>query len=158
MTKLTAAEQRVENVLRDHNSTAQIKQLDELAHTAQQAADAVGVEVAQIVKSLIFKGAESGKAYLLLVSGSNRVHEKRAGRQIGEKLARADADFVKAQTGFTIGGVSPLGATGDVSIFIDETLLDLSVIWAAAGHPRSVFPTSAQELIAITGATSINVT
>ena len=158
MADLTAAEQRVENVLRDHNSTAQIVQLDELAHTAQQAADALGVDVAQIVKSLIFKGAESGEAYLLLVSGANRVHEKRAGRQIGEKLARADADFVKAQTGFTIGGVSPLGATGDVSIFIDETLLTLDAIWAAAGHPRSVFSTTAQELIAITGATSINVT
>ena len=158
MADLTAAEQRVEKVLRDHYSTAQIVQLDELAHTAQQAADALGVDVAQIVKSLIFKGAESGKAYLLLVSGANRVHEKRAGRQIGEKLARADADFVKAQTGFTIGGVSPLGATGDVSIYIDETLLALDAIWAAAGHPRSVFPTSAEELIAITGATSINVT
>ncbi len=158
MANLTAAEQRVEKVLRDHNSTAQIVQLDELAHTAQQAADALGVDVAQIVKSLIFKGAESGKAYLLLVSGANRVHEKRAGRQIGEKLARADASFVKTQTGFTIGGVSPLGATGDVSIYIDETLLTLDAIWAAAGHPRSVFPTTAQELIAITGATSINVT
>jgi prolyl-tRNA editing enzyme YbaK/EbsC (Cys-tRNA(Pro) deacylase) len=155
---LTAAEQRVDRVLKTHGSTAQIVQLDELAHTAQQAADALGVEVAQIVKSLIFKGAETDKAYLILVSGANRVHERRVGRQIGEKLARADADFVKSRTGFTIGGVSPIGATGEVEIFIDQTLFVLDAIWAAAGHPRSVFPTSADELTKITNAKPICVT
>lgn len=155
---LSAAEQRVDHVLKTHGSTAQIVQLDELAHTAQQAADALGVDVAQIVKSLIFKGAESDKAYLILVSGANRVHEKRVGRQIGEKLARADADFVKLRTGFTIGGVSPIGATGEIKVFIDQTLFELDAIWAAAGHPRSVFPTSADELTKLTNAISICVT
>lgn len=155
---LSAAEQRVDHVLKTHGSSAEIVQLDELAHTAQQAADALGVDVAQIVKSLIFKGAESDKAYLILVSGANRVHERRVGRQIGEKLTRADADFVKLRTGFTIGGVSPIGATGEVEIFIDQTLFELDAIWAAAGHPRSVFPTSADELTKLTNAISICVT
>lgn len=158
MAEFTAAEQRVVHVLKAHGSSAQIVQLDELAHTAQQAADALNVDVAQIVKSLIFMGAETKKAYLLLVSGANRVHEKRVGRQVGEKLARADADFVKQHTGFTIGGVSPIGATGEVEIYIDETLFTLETIWAAAGHPRSVFPTTAIELTKITNAKSISVT
>ncbi len=113
--------------------------------------------MAQIVKSLVFRGAETNKAYLLLVSGANRVHERRVGRQLGEKLGRADADFVRTHTGFAIGGVSPLGAVGDVNIYIDQSLLDLGNIWAAAGHPRSVFPTTADELISITGAIPIDV-
>jgi len=157
MTGLSSSERRVEDALRAGRSSAQIVQLEELAHTAQQAADALNIDVSQIVKSLVFKGSETGSAYLLLVSGANRVHERRTGRQIGERLGRADADFVREHTGFAIGGVSPLGAVGDVKIFIDETLLELNEIWAAAGHPRSVFPTTAAELISITGAVSINV-
>ncbi|MFT6658631.1 YbaK/EbsC family protein [Maritalea sp.] len=157
MSELTASEQRVNDVLRRSNSNAEIVKLDELAHTAQQAADALGIDVAQIVKSLVFRGSDTGNAYLLLVSGANRVHERRVGRQIGEKLSRADADFVREQTGFAIGGVSPLGAIGDIKIFLDESLLVLDDIWAAAGHPRSVFKTNAVELISLTGATSINV-
>ncbi|MCF4098888.1 YbaK/EbsC family protein [Maritalea mediterranea] len=157
MADLSKSEQRVDAVLRAHQLTTEIVQLDGNAHTAQQAADALGIEVAQIVKSLVFRGAESDKAFLLLVSGANRVHEKRAGRQIGEKLGRADADFVREHTGFAIGGVSPLGATGQVEIFIDETLFQYDEIWAAAGHPRSVFPTHAEELVTLTGAQKINV-
>lgn len=157
MSDLSASEKRVDEVLRAAGSKAEIVGLEELAHTALQAAQALGVDVAQIVKSLVFKGAETDKAYLLLVSGANRVHERRVGRQLGEKLGRADAEFVRTHTGFAIGGVSPLGAVGDVKIYIDQSLLELGDIWAAAGHPRSVFPTTAAELIAITGATPINV-
>ncbi|WP_299347979.1 YbaK/EbsC family protein [uncultured Maritalea sp.] len=157
MSDLSASEKRVDKVLRASGSKAEIVQLEELAHTALQAADALGVDVAQIVKSLVFRGAETNKAYLLLVSGANRVHERRVGRQLGEKLGRADADFVRTHTGFAIGGVLPLGAVGNVNIYIDQTLLDLGKIWAAAGHPRSVFPTTADELISITGAIPIDV-
>lgn len=157
MTALSGSEQRVDAVLRAHKLTTQIVKLTDNAHTAQQAADALGIEVAQIVKSLVFRGVESDKAYLLLVSGANRVHEKRTGRLIGEKLGRADADFVRAHTGFAIGGVSPLGATGQVEIYIDETLFQYNEIWAAAGHPRSVFPTRAEELVTLTSAQKINV-
>lgn len=157
MSELTASEQRVNDILRRSNSNAEIVKLEELAHTAQQAADALGIDVAQIVKSLVFRGSDTGNAYLLLVSGANRVHGRRVGRQIGEKLGRADADFVREHTGFAIGGVSPLGAIGDIKIFLDESLLALDDIWAAAGHPSSVFKTNAAELISLTGATSINV-
>ncbi|TDQ66753.1 prolyl-tRNA editing enzyme YbaK/EbsC (Cys-tRNA(Pro) deacylase) [Maritalea mobilis] len=157
MTELSKSEQRVDAVLRAHNLATEIVRLDDNAHTAQQAADALGIEVAQIVKSLVFRGAESDKAYLLLVSGANRVHEKRTGRLIGEKLGRADADFVREHTGFAIGGVSPLGATGQVDIYIDETLFQFDEVWAAAGHPKSVFPTSAAELTTLTAAQKINV-
>lgn len=157
MTELSKSEQRVEAVLRAHKLKTDIVRLDDNAHTAQQAADALGIEVAQIVKSLVFRGAESDKAYLLFVSGANRVHEKRAGRLIGEKLGRADADFVREHTGFAIGGVSPLGATGQVDIFIDETLFAYDELWAAAGHPKSVFQTSANELVTLTGAKTLNV-
>ena len=156
MIEYSASEKRVNDILRRSGSKAEIKQLDELAHTAQQAADALEVEVAQIVKSLVFRGAEKNKAYLLLVSGANRVHERRVGRQLGEKLARADAEFVREHTGFAIGGVSTLGASGEVEIYLDETLLELGQIWAAAGHPRSVFPTTATELVTITSAKPIN--
>lgn len=157
MIELSRSEQRVDAVLRAHKLTTEIVRLGDNAHTAQQAADGLGIDVAQIVKSLIFRGTESDKAYLLLVSGSNRVHEKRAGRLIGEKLGRADADFVREHTGFAIGGVSPLGATGQVDIFIDETLFDHEVLWAAAGHPRSVFQTNANQLVTLTGAKSLNI-
>jgi prolyl-tRNA editing enzyme YbaK/EbsC (Cys-tRNA(Pro) deacylase) len=158
MPALTSAEARVQAALADAGLATQIRVLETSAHTAQQAADALGVELAQIVKSLVFRGAESGSAYLLLVSGGNRVHEKRAGHRIGEPLARADADFVKTATGFSIGGVAPLGATTELATYLDETLFAFDEIWAAAGHPRSVFRTTAAELADLAGATRIEVT
>ncbi|WP_029040095.1 YbaK/EbsC family protein [Cucumibacter marinus] len=154
----TESEKRVQTALDHAGLETRIRVLDGSAHTAQMAADILGVDVAQIVKSLIFRGVESGQAYLLLVSGANRVHEKRSGRQIGEKLGRADADFVKTHTGFSIGGVSPVGHVGEVDVYMDETLFDLGEVWAAAGHPRSVFPTTAETLSQLTGARRIDVT
>lgn len=109
MSALGPAEQRVSDALAAHGLPGKVIVLDQLATTAQMAAEALGIEVGRIVKSLIFRGAESGKPIMLLVSGANRVHEKRVGRLLGEKLERADADFVKLHTGFSIGGVSPFG-------------------------------------------------
>ena len=157
-TSLTESETRVQEALAAGGLRTRLRILTVSAHTAEMAAEALGVEVGQIVKSLVFKGAESGRAYLLLVSGANRVHEKRVGRHIGEPLERADADFVKTKTGFSIGGVAPVGATENVPVFIDEKLFGYSKIWAAAGNARSVFPTSADELVRLTGATKIGVT
>lgn len=156
--EFTPSETRVQEALIAGGLRTRIRMLDVSAHTAEAAAEALGVEVGQIVKSLVFKGAESGKPYLLLVSGTNRVHEKRVGRHIGEPIERADADFVKEKTGFSIGGVAPVGATGDLPAFIDEKLFAYSKIWAAAGNARSVFPTSASELATLAGATRIAVT
>jgi prolyl-tRNA editing enzyme YbaK/EbsC (Cys-tRNA(Pro) deacylase) len=95
---------------------------------------------------------------MVLVSGANRVHEKRAGRLIGEKLERADADFVKQHTGFSIGGVSPYGHPAPLDISMDEALLAFPTVWAAAGNPRSVFEIAPQELARTTGARRIDVT
>lgn len=153
--ELTPAEQRVADALAAHALPGKVTVLADLATTAQMAADALGVSVGQIVKSLCFKGATSGKPYLLLVSGANRVHENRAGRLIGEKLERADADFVKQATGFSIGGVSPFGHTAPLAIYLDEDLFLYESLWAAAGNPRSVFPITPADLERTTGARRI---
>jgi len=149
---LTPSEQRVADALAAHSLSSRVQVLDSLATTAQMAADALGVDVGQIVKSLCFEGTETGSPYLLLVSGSNRVHERRVGRLIGEKLRRADADFVKRATGFSIGGVSPFGHPKPLNMFLDENLMAFPVLWAAAGNPRSVFEITPQELQRCTGA------
>ncbi len=158
MTDLTAAEQRVADALAAHGLPGQVIVLEELATTAQMAAEALGVEVGRIVKSLVFRGADSGRAYLLLVSGANRVHEKRVGRLIGEALERSDADFVKLHTGFSIGGVSPYGHPAALATFIDNKLFEYATVWAAAGNPRSVFEVTAADLERTIGAQRIEVT
>jgi prolyl-tRNA editing enzyme YbaK/EbsC (Cys-tRNA(Pro) deacylase) len=158
MTELNPSEQRVADALAAHGLPGRVIVLDQLATTAQMAADALGIEVGRIVKSLLFRGAQSGKPYLLLVSGANRVHEKRAGRLIGEPLERPDADFVKAHTGFSIGGVSPYGHPQRLDTFIDQRLYDFATVWAAAGNPRSVFEITAPDLERTTGAIRMDVT
>lgn len=158
MTQLKPAEQRVADALSTHALPGQVIVLEQLATTAQMAADALGVEVGRIVKSLLFKGKDSGRPYLLLVSGSNRVHEKRAGQRIGETLERPDADFVKLHTGFSIGGVSPYGHPAPLTTYLDDALHNYGTVWAAAGDPRSVFEITAADLERTTGATRIDVT
>lgn len=155
---LTPAEQRVADTLAAHDLPSMVIVLDQLATTAQMAAEVLGIEVGRIVKSLLFRGAGSGKPYLLLVSGANRVHEKRAGRLIGEALERSDADFVKEHTGFSIGGVSPYGHPAPLPTYIDQDLFKYGTVWAAAGNPRSVFEITAADLERTTGGTVINVT
>jgi prolyl-tRNA editing enzyme YbaK/EbsC (Cys-tRNA(Pro) deacylase) len=158
VTELTPAEQRVADALASHGLPGRVQVLAELATTAQMAADALGIEVGRIVKSLVFRGAASGQPYLLLVSGANRVHEKRAGRLIGEGLERSDADFVKLHTGFSIGGVSPFGHPAPLATYIDDGLFAFETVWAAAGNPRSVFEIAASDLMRTTGARRIVVT
>ncbi|RYE79588.1 MAG: YbaK/EbsC family protein [Hyphomicrobiales bacterium] len=158
MTELTAAEQRVADALAGHALPAEVIILDALATTAQMAAEALSIEVGRIVKSLLFAGADTGTPYLILVSGDNRVHEKRVGRLIGEKLERSDADFVKQHTGFSIGGVSPYGHPAPLRTFLDQHLFDFETVWAAAGNPRSVFEIKPADLERTTGATRIDVT
>lgn len=158
MTDLRAAELRVAEALARHGLPGKVTVLDQLATTAQMAADALGIEVGRIVKSLVFKGADSGKPYLILVSGSNRVHEKRLGRQLGEALERADPDLVRSATGFAIGGVSPYGHPAPLTTVMDEALLAFDTVWAAAGDPRSVFEIAPGDLERTTGARRLNVT
>jgi prolyl-tRNA editing enzyme YbaK/EbsC (Cys-tRNA(Pro) deacylase) len=158
MTDLTAAEQRVADALAAHALPGRVIVLDTLATTAAMAAEALGIEVGRIVKSLMFMGADTGRPYLILVSGANRVHEKRVGRLIGERLERSDADFVKRHTGFSIGGVSPFGHPAPLSTWLDQDLLNYQTVWAAAGNPRSVFEIAGIDLERTTGATRIDVT
>ncbi|WP_058602208.1 YbaK/EbsC family protein [Aureimonas ureilytica] len=128
-----------------------------IARTAEEAAKAVSAEVGQIVKSLVFRGAVTGQAYLLLVSGANRVDQTAVAGAIGEALERPDADFVREHTGFAIGGVAPLGATSPLPVFMDEDLLEFDAIWAAAGTPFHVFETTPNDLKAATDARVIGV-
>ena len=107
---------------------------------------------AQIVKSLVFKGKDSAKAYLLLVSGANRVDETKMVTLLGESLERPDADFVREATGFAIGGVAPIGGTGTLTTLMDADLFGYATIWAAAGTPRHVFECVPLHLRSATGA------
>lgn len=129
--------------------------LDDAARTAQQAADALGVGLGQIAKSIVFKRKPDGAAVLVVTSGDKRVDEKKVQALVcaeGQKLGRADADFVKASTGFSIGGVSPVAHTQAPVLLVDRELFRFEVIWAAAGHPHGVFRLAPQDLGALTGA------
>jgi prolyl-tRNA editing enzyme YbaK/EbsC (Cys-tRNA(Pro) deacylase) len=125
--------------------------LDDAARTAQQAADALGITVGQIAKSIIFRRKADDAAVLVITSGDRRVDEKKVAALVG-KLGRADADFVKARTGFTIGGVSPVGHATQPVTLIDRELFRFDEIWAAAGHPHGVFRLRPQDLERLTGA------
>jgi prolyl-tRNA editing enzyme YbaK/EbsC (Cys-tRNA(Pro) deacylase)/predicted Fe-S protein YdhL (DUF1289 family) len=147
--------QRVAAFLQDQGHAHAPVMLDDAARTAQQAADALGVAVGQIAKSIVFRRKSDDAAVLVVTSGDQRVDEKKVEALVcadGRRLGRADAAFVKSRTGFSIGGVSPLAhATASVTL-IDQSLFRFDDIWAAAGHPHGVFRLSPQQLQALTGA------
>lgn len=129
--------------------------LSDAARTAQQAADALGVQLGQIAKSIIFRRKPDGVAVLVITSGDRRVDEARVQALVceaGQKLGRADADFVKQSTGFSIGGVSPLAHAQPPVTLIDRELFRFAEVWAAAGHPHGVFRLSPQDLVDWTAA------
>jgi prolyl-tRNA editing enzyme YbaK/EbsC (Cys-tRNA(Pro) deacylase) len=148
---LSASAQKVQDALTRLGFSMQVVELPASTRTAVEAAQAVGCDVGQIVKSLIFKGRDSGRPLLLLVSGSNRVDMEKATAAIGEVLDKADADFVRQHTGFAIGGVPPVGHTEALDTFIDVDLLQYNEVWAAAGTPNAVFRLSASDLERVTG-------
>lgn len=121
-------------------------------HTAQEAADACGCTLAQIVKSLVFQGKISKRPYLFLVSGPNRVDEARMAMLVGEGLKRMDARDVRDVTGFAIGGIPPLGHDTKLKTYLDQDLMAFDVVWAAAGTPRSVFSAAPAALVTATAA------
>lgn len=129
-----------------------VLEFETTTRTAEDAAAAIGCTLAQIAKSLVFRAA-SGRSVLIVVSGANRVDEKKAAVLVGEPIARADADFAREQTGFAIGGVPPVGHKTRPLILIDEDLLSFDDIWAAAGTPNAVFRLTPADLIALTGGT-----
>ncbi|MEM7300803.1 MAG: YbaK/EbsC family protein [Pseudomonadota bacterium] len=128
------------------------------SRTAEEAAEACGCIVGEIIKSLVFQNKDDETPILLLVSGKNRVHEKRVGRLIGCRLTRPDANYVRSVTGFAIGGIPPLGHAQRIAVYMDEDLLGYERVFAAAGTPTSVFPVSPKELMQVTGAQAICVT
>jgi len=134
----------------------EIKVLSDSARTAIDAANSLGIEVGQIASSLIFK-LPSGNPLLIITSGRHKVDTTLVAKNLGiEKLDRVDADFVKERSGYSIGGVSPLGWVSQPEItLIDEALNDYEIVWAAAGHPHAVYPTSYSELLECTGAKSM---
>ncbi len=125
--------------------------------TAEEAAAACGCEVGEIVKSLVFRGITSGRGVLLLVSGSNRVDEEKVAGPIGEPIMRPDAAFVRALTGFAIGGIPPLGHATKLPTFIDRDLLKHETVWAAAGTPNAIFSVNPADLARAIGAEIIDV-
>lgn len=153
--------QRVRAVLESLGHPHSPVLLDDAARTAQQAADVLGVELGQIAKSIIFRRKPDGAAVLVITSGDRRVDEAKVQALVcasGQKLGRADADFVKAKTGFSIGGVSPVAHLEPPVTLIDQDLLRFDEVWAAAGHPHGVFRLSPRDLGLLTGAPVADVT
>jgi prolyl-tRNA editing enzyme YbaK/EbsC (Cys-tRNA(Pro) deacylase) len=148
--------QRVKAALQAAGHPHTTVMLDGAARTAQEAADSLGVQLGQIAKSVIFKRKEDGVAVLVVTSGDRRVDEKKVAAQVG-KLGRADADFVKAHTGFSIGGVSPVAHLHPPVTLLDQDLWRFDEIWAAAGHPHGVFRLRPQDLPSLTGARAADV-
>lgn len=155
---LTKGAQSVQDVLAINGLECKVIELSTSARTAQDAASALGCDVAQIVKSLIFKTQTTHKPLLILVSGSNRVNETTIEAYIGEKITKADASFTKDITGFAIGGIPPVGHKQKIDlIFIDEDLLQFGSVWAAAGTPHAVFNLKKDDLLQVTQGKIISV-
>lgn len=135
----------------------EVLEFEETTRTAADAAAAIGCTVPQIAKSMIFKAKESGRCVLVVASGAVRVSESKVTELLGEKIGRADPDFVRENTGFAIGGVPPVGHIKDPVVFIDESLLSFDTLWAAAGTPNSVFQLTPDQLIGLTSGTVANI-
>ncbi len=129
----------------------QVLEFDASTRTSADAAAAIGCEVAEIAKSLFFRGRTTGRAIMIIASGADRVDEKKAAAAVGEPLVRADADFVREATGFAIGGVPPVGHRTKPVVLIEERLMAFAEIWAAAGTPNAVFRLTPGDLVELTG-------
>lgn len=150
-TILAKSAQSVQAVLDTKGLECKVIELPNSTRTAQDAASSIGCDIAQIVKSLIFKTKDTNKPVLVLASGPNRVNEKIIESYINEKIIKADADFTREITGFAIGGIPPIGHKQKIDfIFIDEDLLKFESIWAAAGTPNAVFNLQSNDLLALT--------
>ena len=154
---LKPSAQKVQQALQARGLTCVVVQMEETTRSAEDAARAVGCEVGQIVKSLIFEGRQSHQPILVVTSGVNRVNENTLGRHVSEPVKMAGADYVRETTGFAIGGIPPVGHHNRLNTFIDEDLLQYEEIWAAAGTPRAVFKLTPDQLKMITNGKVISV-
>jgi prolyl-tRNA editing enzyme YbaK/EbsC (Cys-tRNA(Pro) deacylase) len=154
---LPPSAQRVQDELRRRGSAAVVRQLDRSTRSAAEAAEAVGCDVGQIAKSLVFRGAKTRAPILVITSGAHRVDEAALGERIGEGIERAEADFVRQTTGFAIGGIPPVGHPAPLTTYFDEDLLRYPTIWAAAGTPNALFEIDPAELIRLCGGIALRV-
>lgn len=148
---LPASAQKVQDALTAKGFDNRVVEMPGTTRSAADAAAAVGCTVGQIAKSILFRATASDRPVLVATSGANRVDEKKVAALLGETLGKADADFVRARTGFAIGGVPPLGHAEPVAIYVDEDLTRYDEIWAAAGTPFAVFKLTPKELLDMTG-------
>jgi prolyl-tRNA editing enzyme YbaK/EbsC (Cys-tRNA(Pro) deacylase) len=148
---LRPAAARVQEILAELGLATQVIEFAETTRTSAEAAAQIGCTVAQIAKSLIFRAKTSNRPVLVIASGINRVNEKAIEALLGEKIGKADAEFVREKTGYAIGGVAPVGHASKPVTFIDEDLLKLETIWAAAGTPFAVFRLVPDDLQRLTG-------
>lgn len=154
---LSSSAQRVQDALKSLGFQHEVVELQETTRSAAEAAAAVGCQVGQIAKSLVFRGKKSGKPLLVIASGSNRVNEKRMAELLGEPIERATPEFVREKTGFAIGGIPPVGHAEALETYLDEDLLQFPEIWAAAGNPNAVFKLAPSDLKAMTGGRVVQV-
>ncbi|QDB99567.1 YbaK/EbsC family protein [Mesorhizobium sp. 8] len=145
--------ERVTQAASDAGLAIEVRRMGASTRTAEEAATQCGCTVAQIVKSLVFQGETSGKLFLFLVSGSNQLDLAKAAELAGDPLKRADPRHIRDETGFAIGGVSPLGHLITIPVFADQSLLAFDVVWAAAGAHDAVFSAEPSALIAAARAT-----
>jgi len=149
--RLADAARRVQKALLAAGVDCEVRQLPDSTRTAAEAANAIGCRVEEIAKSLVFRRTDTDAAVLIIASGTNRVDERLVASHLSASIAKADADFVRAATGFAIGGVPPLGHEQRIQTLIDPDLLRYEIIWAAAGTPHAVFPIDPRELVRVTG-------
>jgi len=147
---LSSSAQKVQEVLSRQGFPFRVRELPASTRTAREAAVAVGCRVEQIAKSLIFRGTRTDAPILVIASGINRVNESKLADLVGEPVAKPDAEFVRAHTGFSIGGVPPVGHTNPIKTWLDEDLFQWNVIWAAAGTPNAVFELRPDDLQKLT--------
>lgn len=147
---LSPSAQKVQDALAVRGFTYQVTESAQVTRTAAEAAEVVGCMVGQIAKSLVFRGVESGQPILVIASGANRVNEAQISDYVGEPIGKANAQYVREQTGFAIGGIPPLGHLQPLTIFVDQDLLQYPEIWAAAGTPHALFRLDPRDLPALT--------
>ena len=152
MDEMSKSVKRVAEALRAAGIDTEIREMPAETRTAQQAADAAGCELDQILKSIIFRGTDSNSAILFMTAGGNQVDSAKASALAGEPLGKADAELIRSQTGFAIGGVAPLGHVTPIRAFFDPRLMDFAQIWAAAGTPRHIFAADPARIQKISGA------
>ncbi len=155
--ELKPSARKVQEALNAHHLACEVVQMKDTTRSAADAARAVGCQVGQIVKSLIFEGKQTHQPILVAASGANRVNERAIQQNVAEPVKIAKPEYVRQMTGFAIGGVPPVGHEHPLKIFIDEDLLQYGEIWAAAGTPHAVFKLTPEDLKMITNGTVISV-